>query len=126
MPEWRESPTVCCQMCLNHTSISLKTRCSSICIFSFMSSPPSYVLPILIHCLLLMLLIVFPPPTVSPHATPCFSLSDSVEVSLILDSLCKGVLAHLLFLAPITLVYTCWFFFLSAFPPPSGYHLSLI
>lgn len=52
-----------------------------------------------------------PPPTVSPHATLFISLSDTVEVtapvlplSLISGSLCKGVLAHLLFLAPITLI----------------------
>lgn len=84
------------------------------------------------HYILIMYLVVCLPPAVSPHVTLFISLSDTVEVtgpvlplSLISGSLCKGVLAHLLFLAPITLIKV--FFSLSFFlsPPPSSILLSV-
>lgn len=80
-----------------------------------------------------MLLLSSPLPShcLSSSDTLHFSLCDTVEVtgpvlplSLISGSLCEGVLAHLLFLAPITLIKTVLFFF-PPHPPPSSIWLSV-
>lgn len=76
-----------------------------------------------------MLLISSSSPPPSRCLSSCnplyFSLPDTVEVtgpvlplSLISGSLCKGVLAHLLFLAPITLIKAVPFSPLFSQPPP--------